>query len=188
MINWKDENEYVNGVVNVFTFQSKAVIDILLEKEFYKADINKCREKRSYNRDIEQLDGGVPIWVFSPHVVHTKELNRFSIYDLMSGEIWMMFRCEMSMQEEDFEKLYCIEFTTDVDKLKRGLTHNVCDAVFVVDEINLSDVKAIYTFNYPDWYYAFVNPDIIYDRNNCAILTPFMMRKMKHKKLPNKVV
>ena len=47
--------------VHGLTFQNKEVLDIILKDDIYYADINKIRENNSYEEDIEQSGGLIPI-------------------------------------------------------------------------------------------------------------------------------
>lgn len=127
--------------MRVFTFQTPDVLDILQYKGIYYADIKLCREHNDYGRDIARLNGKVPIWVFT----------KMKLDDVASS--MFTYRCEMSLDIEDFCKLVMIELELDRQPLI-GLAHNSCDYACIIDSIHLSQLVMAYSLHPRDGYFV----------------------------------
>ena len=125
--------------MRVLTFQNPVVIDILLKDGIYYSDSLKCREKRDYCLDIEQLGGYNPIWVFT-NPVDNDMLSKGALIDT--------FRCEMSLsQKNTFHNMLMIELEIPDDLPKVGLTHNAYGYAEVIPYIQLENLRATYKVN-----------------------------------------
>ena len=129
--------------MRVITFQSKEVVDILLNEDVYFADVTKCREHNDYSEDIAQLGGYCPIWVFI-----NIDMNNFDTL----LERW---RCEMSLEQHNgLSKFAMLELEIDESRVKTGLTHNSYKYACVIDRIEFKDLSAIYSVeNTEHWYF-----------------------------------
>lgn len=84
----------------------------------------------------------------------------------------------MSINEEEFEKLFMIEFRVNTSELKVGLTHNACDYAYVTSVIKYNNLVGVYELGYPDWYfpYIYIWPLYVFE-DNCICKSPFMCHK-----------
>lgn len=136
--------------MRVLSFQSKEVVNIILNKGEYKADIYLCREKRDYKLDTEQLNGNCPIWCFAPITG-----NEFTSSDFIDGVLLERFRCEMSLdQGVGLTKYYLLELEISNEELLTGKTHNAYTGAKVIPFIKFNQLKAIYRVEHTShWYY-----------------------------------
>jgi len=127
------------------TFQSKEVVDILLNKGSYYADETKMREPGVDEEDVDNCMGCTPIWVFA-HPLLNVEIKRPI---RQTANMLNDFSNEMSMDTEDFTKLFCIEL--DLDRVPpMGIRHNSSSLSRVIDSIKLSNTVAIYSIEESD--------------------------------------
>lgn len=135
--------------VHGLTFQNKEVLDIILKDDIYYADINKIRENNSYEEDIEQSGGLIPIWCFSPiGLSGLSYKDTFIPDDFYDGNLFERFRQEMSLFETDLNKFEMLELVIPKDRLHRGLTHNSYFGAQVFNSISLNDLVAHYKLYY----------------------------------------
>lgn len=133
-------HEGVSDSVRIISFQSRVVLNTLLDKESYYADIEKSREGWDYKEDIEQLNGYNPIWGFA---IPTK----FSQADLYCG-LLEKYRCEMSLNNKGLSDFVCLELFIPKELLKRGITHNSCYYALVFPYIKSEYLHRVYNINY----------------------------------------
>lgn len=153
--------------IRVLTFQSSEVLDILFKDGIYKADILKCREKRSYSEDINTLNGDVPIWCFCKTDGTTYETN-----DFLTGELFERFKCEMSLKTKGLAEYKMLELELEDSSLKLGKTHNSYLGAKIIQKITMNNLCAVYELNFNDhWYYPSIvlinryRPEILFQEN-----------------------
>lgn len=117
-------------MVRVITFQSKEVLDLILSRSVYYADLTKSREKWNYKEDVNQLGGFAPVWCFRLPFINDEE-------KWYRGHYFVEFFSEMSLkgQIQDLLDLDMIELEVPENYLKPGLTHVGCDYSFVMPYI-----------------------------------------------------
>lgn len=158
--------------IKVLTFQSKEVIQTLLDSGIYLSDPNKSREGRDYHLDIKQLGGYHPVWCF----VHIDRKD-FKIEDFLNGDLFFRYKCEMSLNsDKGLSEFFLLELEVDKESMKLGLTHNAYRGAIVIPFIKIEQLCAIYTLNYNDWYYANVQ---LVSRFKLDILFPGGLECMK---------
>ena len=124
-----DELGIKSDKLNILSFQSIEVINILKEKGIYRASKDIKREHQDYKLDIEQLGGSNPIWGYRP-----VNKSNFYVKELLDGKLMQKFRCEMSIDYKDLANLFLLDLTLDADNIKIGLTHNACAEAMVFKE------------------------------------------------------
>ena len=130
----------------VITFQSKEVIDIILQSEVYFADKDKMREGSLCQEDIDSCYGKIPIWVFQ----HPCFVNTNIGYGQWC-EMLETFRCEMSI--DSLDGLYMIELLIDKQP-PIGKAHNGSSLACIIDSIHINDVAAVYKLKETEhWYF-----------------------------------
>lgn len=120
----------------VVTFQSKEVVDVLLQNELYLADINKLREGSICEEDIKACGGKTPIWVFQHPAFCFEGIGIRQFCDMMRT-----FKEEMSVSTL---KEYCMIELHLAKQPPVGAAYNDYTCACVIPEINLDDVAAIY--------------------------------------------
>lgn len=130
--------------MRVLTFPSYEVLDAVLTKGIYYADLSKCREKHNYKKDIEQLDGAVPIWCFAP--IRQQE---FEIEDFINGELFQTFKCEMSLTNSDgLFRFFMLELDVLEEEMKTGLSRNDYLGAKIISNISKEMLCAVYRLSY----------------------------------------
>jgi hypothetical protein len=139
--------------MRVLTFQSQAVLEILLKDGIYYADLAEARERHNYSLDIETLGGEVPIWCF----VSLK--GGFTTEHFMNGDLFERYRCEMSLnQDSGLSNFVLLELEIPDTDIHRGLTHNAYLGAKVTAVITKEYLCGVYSLTYPEhWYYAKVD-------------------------------
>ncbi|WP_283693822.1 hypothetical protein [Clostridium perfringens] len=150
-------------VIRVLTFQSPKVWNILKEKGTYTIDKSLCREKHDgYECELKEYGYDSPIWVFSPIGMSKGKLSETGVFhgrDFESGLLFFNFGSQMSISHDDLNEMYLFELEVKENELKRGLTHNSCSYVYVINGLRREQVKAIYQLTYREegrensWYY-----------------------------------
>ncbi|MNV48316.1 hypothetical protein D3C71_1402150 [compost metagenome] len=133
--------------MRVLTFQSEDVIHTIIKEGVYRADLQFRRERRDYTKDIEQLDGAIPIWCFTP--VTTKP---FEAEDFRDGSLFSLYKCEMSLNTY-LSVFPMIELEVPDNMLKQGLTHNGYSGAKVFSHISKDMLKAVYRLSYDEHYF-----------------------------------
>lgn len=130
----------------VITFQSKEVIDIILQSEVYFADKDKLREGSICQEDIDTCNGKTPIWVFQHPCFISTNIGYGQWCEMLET-----FRCEMSI--DSLNDLYMIELLIDKQP-PMGKAHNGTSLACVIDSIHIDDVAAIYRLKETEhWYF-----------------------------------
>lgn len=130
----------------VITFQSKEVIDTILQDKIYFADKDKMREGSLCKEDIDVCNGKIPIWVFQHPCFVSTNIGYGQWCELLET-----FRCEMST--DSLDGFYMIELLIDKQP-PMGKAHNGTSMACVIDSIRIDDVAAIYKLNETKhWYY-----------------------------------
>lgn len=160
----------INDKITVVTFQSEKVLSLLLENGIYHADTNFSRERQDYSEDIAQLQGFNPIWCFT--IPSMKKMH--------NAEAIQMFRCEMSLVEEDgLSEFMMLELSISKNRLYNGKTHNACSYAKVFSELYIDDLKAVYKLEYDlHWFFPKIN---LLKKYSEDILFPGGYRCMKTK-------
>lgn len=164
--------------IRVLSFQSKEVLDILLSDKEYHPSFELSREGRDYSLEKESYNFEDVIWCFSPIGWYNPPSNpriripgKFSKEDFTDGSKFFNFRCEMSLpNNESLNDLILLELEYNEDDLKKGLTHNSCNYVYVAPHLKLENLVAVYRLNYDrsreaGWYYPEVFVESIYKEN-----------------------
>ena len=161
----------------VVTFQSKEVVDILLQNELYLADINKAREGSICQEDIDACCGNTPIWVFQ-HPAFCFD----TIGDEQFCNMLETFRCEMSIPS--LNDLYMIELHLNYQP-PIGKAHNGCSLACIIPSIKLNDVAGIYKLNQTEFFFYDIIPYKLYS-SNCLFSGIYRFNKddYKNDKLP----
>lgn len=160
----------------VITFQSKEVIDIILQSEVYFADKDKMREGSLCQEDIDACNGKIPIWVFQHPCFVSTNIGYGQWCEMLET-----FRCEMSI--DSLDGLYMIELLIDKQP-PMGKAHNGTSLACVIDSIHIDDVAAIYRLKETEhWYFYEVQlvktfeEDILFKNN--IIFTKELYKKDK---------
>lgn len=166
--------------MRVLTFQSKEVINTILVEGRYYANIEKCRERNDYSKDINTLNGKVPIWIFIPVDKNNKYTlkEKFEEIDFKDGELLDRFRCEMSTNYlTDF---HLLELEVSNELIHKGITRNDFEAAKIISHIDINMLCAIYTVEPTSYsYYPKVK---VYRRYRKSILFPEGLTCMQYYK------
>lgn len=158
--------------VRVLSFQSREVLDILLKDKIYHPCHKLSREGRDYKLEKDTYGFKDVIWCFSPVGCKTITPNKFIKDDFINGVKFFNFRCEMSLpSNECLNDLFLLELEYDYYTPKPGLTHNACSYVYVIPELTMDNLVAVYRLNYDrrreaGWYYPEVFIEKIYKRDS----------------------
>jgi hypothetical protein len=142
--------------MKVFSFQSKEVLKTLKKTGSYTPDPTKHRERRDYTPDIEQLDGQLPIWCFTPvHYVIDKDASGdvFVKEMFLSGSLFFEYKCQMSLGENGLSEFVMLELEVPDEELKLGLTHNAYSGSQVFSKLALDRLVAVYRLDYSGHWY-----------------------------------
>ena len=130
----------------VITFQSKGVVDTILQDKVYFADKDKMREGSLSQEDIDVCGGKIPIWVFQHPCFISTNVGYGQWCELLET-----FRCEMSI--DSLDGLYMIELLIDKQP-PIGKAHNDTSMACVIDSIHIDNVAAIYRIkSTKHWYF-----------------------------------
>lgn len=130
----------------VITFQSKEVVDTILQDKVYFADKDKMREGSLSQEDIDVCGGKIPIWVFQHPCFISTNIGYGQWCELLET-----FRCEMSI--DSLDGLYMIELLIDKQP-PTGNAHNGTSMACVIDSIHTNNVAAIYRVKgTKHWYF-----------------------------------
>lgn len=158
--------------MRVLSFQSQSVLDILKSTGEYKIDKQLCREKHSYNKELEAYGYESPVWVFAPiGMARLITPNVFHYRDFIDASKFMNFKCEMSLRNTtDLNNFLLLELDVEESQLKDGITHNGCSYAKVVNGITLDQLRAVYRLEYnraeeAGWYYPTVHIVELFDAN-----------------------
>jgi hypothetical protein len=133
-------------LITCLSFQSQRVSYITLRDGVYKADATKCRERRDYYKDIEQLGGENPIWCFAPRTDRVGE--DFEAF-VKSEDFWIMASNQMSLARPSRLAAFSVlELRLSEERLKWGLTHNACAYSYVFSCLYREDIRAVYQLSY----------------------------------------
>ena len=135
--------------MRVISFQSKEVIDIVLSGAIYVPDIQKCRERSSYLED-----GGPKVWVFDP-------TGSAEYSDITDGKLFRRCCNEMSMDEDEFLKLYMFELEINDNSLTVGKYHNSCAWAYVTPTLSVRQVVSVFKLE-PTRFWFYVNARRVY--------------------------
>lgn len=157
-----DDNEISTAIKDcnhtkyrVVTFQSKDVIEQIINNKVYKADKELSREKNFNKVDFDNCGGNVPIWVFQHPCFKTTTIGHKQWCVMLET-----FRCESGLQS--LHGMYMIELLLDKQPLI-GVAHNACSLACVIPEINMYDVAAIYqVLKTGHWYFHKIIPIEVY--------------------------
>lgn len=138
--------------IHILSFQSTEVLSIILRDKIYKANLHLCRERRSYEEDIAQLEGSIPIWGFS------SKGDKFLETELRDGVEFFNFKCEMSVDVKDLSELLLLELFVDGNEVFTGISHNAFERAKVFPQIKYEDLVAVYQLQYDrdteyGWYF-----------------------------------
>lgn len=139
----------------VVTFQSKEVVNILLQNELYLADINKAREGSICQEDIDACCGNTPIWVFQHPAFYFDNIGDKQFCNMLET-----FRCEMSIST--LSGLYMIELHLNYQP-PIGKAHNSSSLACIIPSIKLDDVAGIYKLNQTKFYFYDIIPYRLYN-------------------------
>jgi hypothetical protein len=104
-------------------------------------------KKRNYGEDMDQLDGKVPIWCFTP-----ASGDNFVLSDFADGSLFHRYQCEMSLNGY-LSRFPMIELEVPANLLKSGLTHNAYSVAKVFPYISKEMLVAIYRLSYDQHYF-----------------------------------
>ena len=141
----------------VVTFQSKEVVDILLQNELYLADINKAREGSICKEDIDACGGNTPIWVFQHPAFCFDKIGTRQFCNMLET-----FRCEISIPS--LNDLYMIELHLDYQP-SIGKAHNGCSLACIIPSISMNEVAGIYKLNKTEFFFYDIIPYKLYSSN-----------------------
>lgn len=156
----------------VITFQSKEVVNILLQNKLYLADINKAREGSICKEDVDACSGNTPIWVFQ-HPAFCFD----NIGDKQFCNMLETFRCEMSIST--LSGLYMIELHLDYQP-PIGKAHNGCSLACIIPSISMNEVAGIYKLNQTEFYFYDITPYRVYN-NDCLFSGIYRFNKDGYK-------
>lgn len=140
--------------LRVLSFQSKEVLEILLSTGVYEPVLDKAREGHSYEDDIRQLGGKIPIWCFGPI-----RKDQFVTEDFADGSLFFRFNNEMSLNgTKEFHNFTLLELVLPFKEVKYGLTYNAYLGSKVFSTLKLENLRAVYSLDYTEsWYFPKIN-------------------------------
>jgi hypothetical protein len=148
--------------MRVFSFQSQEVLDILLRDGVYKPDWRLCREGHG-SKGYYDEDGGPKVWVFAkPDICYNSFVDGL-LMKRWHDEFGFGYNNKMS------DYLF-LELEIDENKLQLGHTHNAYMYSKVTEEIELSQLYAVYRVymgdDNDDWERLRIIPEKIYNHDN----------------------